>query len=135
MRVTPEQKEWRDIPDDPDKGRLCVKHLKSGEKRDIEDKIALYETMLRPDADGNLQREIRVNPAQGDKRYAWICAAVVDWENVFGVDGTPLECTDANKILVARDNDEFGPLVGKFRGELADKVEAAQEAARKNAKS
>lgn len=135
MRVTTEKTKWSDFPDDPDKGRLCIKYLKPGEKRDIEDKIALYETMLRSDADGNLRREVRVNPAQGDKRYVWICAAVVDWENVYGVDGKPLECTDANKILLARDNETFGPLVGRLRSELADEVEAEQEAARKNVSS
>lgn len=131
-RLSGERAEWFDIPDDPDQGRVKIKHLKKGEVNDIEDQIELYQTMLRPDAEGNMQREIKINPAKGDKRYAYLCAAVIDWEKVFGADGKPMDCTDANKILLARDDETFGPFVGKSRIALAELVATEREAARKN---
>ncbi|HML56578.1 MAG TPA: hypothetical protein PKC79_20970 [Solidesulfovibrio magneticus] len=132
-RITPQKEVWRDIPNDPDKGQLKIRHLKQGEINDIEDSIERYETMLRPDAAGVVHQEVRVNPAKGDKRYAYICAAVRDWKNVYGLDGKPMECTDANKILLARDDEDFGKVVGQFRRELAEQVAQEKEAARKNA--
>ena len=131
-RLSGERVEWFDIPDDPDQGRIKIKHLKKGEVNDIEDQIELYQTMLRPDAEGTMRQEVRINPAKGDKRYAYLCAAVVDWEKVFGLDGKPMDCTDANKILLARDDESFGQFVGKIRISLGELVATEREAARKN---
>lgn len=134
-RLSGERVEWFDIPDDPDGAKVKIKHLKKGEQNDIEDQIELYQTMLRPDAAGKMQQEIKVNPAKGDKRYAYLCAAVIDWEKVFGADGKPMDCTDANKILLARDDETFGPFVSKSRIALTELVAAEREAARKNSKA
>lgn len=131
-RLTPPKKAWFDVPNDPDKARVEILYLKPGEERDIQDTIELYETSLKPDAEGTLQREVKINPAKGDKRYAYICAAVVNWEQIFGLDGQPMDCTDANKILLARDDDTFGPFVGECRTKLAEIVKTEREAARKN---
>lgn len=132
-RLTNEIKVWREIPDDPDKARIEIKYLKPGEKRDIEDQIQLYEAVMRPNGDGAMQREIKINPAKGDKRYAYLCAAVTSWENFFEADGvTPMPCTDENKIRMARDDETFSPLIGQFRDDLAETVAADREAARKN---
>lgn len=134
-RLTGEYTEWKDMPNDPDKGRIKIKHLKRGETNDIEDQIELYETMLRTDAEGNVQREVKINQAKGDKRYAHLCASLVDWENFFDAEGKPMPCTDENKIRMARDDERFAPLVGKFRTELAEKVAREREAAEKNSQS
>lgn len=134
-RLSGERAEWFEILDDPDLARVKIKHLKKGELNDIEDQVELYQTMLRPDDEGKMRQEVRVNPAKGDKRYAYLCAAVVDWENVFGVDGKPMDCTDANKILLARDDESFGVFVGKSRNALAELVATEREAARKNLKA
>ncbi|UJX40388.1 hypothetical protein K9F62_17045 [Desulfovibrio sp. JY] len=132
-RLSDELQDWFPLPDDPDKSEILVKHIKNGEQNDIEDQIQLYETMLRPDADGNLQREIKLNPARGDKRYVYLCAAVRDWKNFFDLDGKPMACTDENKIRMARDDKQLGQFVGECRVILAKRFEEQREAARKNA--
>lgn len=134
-RLTGEKKVWRDMPDDPDKGRVEIKFLKPGEERDLQDQIDLYQTMLKPDAEGNMQREVKINPAKGDGRYVFLCAAVTNWENFFDEDGKPMACDDANKIRMARDDPQFGETIGKFRTELAELVATEREAARKNLKA
>jgi hypothetical protein len=60
---------------------------------------------------------------------------VRDWKSFFGLDGKPMECTDANKILMARDDPEFGKFVSECRTLLAEEDAQEREAARKNAKS
>ena len=132
-RVTAPEEAWFPIPDDPDKAELKIRHLKHGEINDLEDSIARFETVLRQDGSGLQTQEMRVNRATGDKHYAYICAAVRDWKNVYGLDGQPMECTDANKILLARDDENFGKLVGKFRLALSEQVAKKREDARKNA--
>lgn len=131
-RLTNVIKDWFDMPDDPDKGRVEIRHLKKGEINDIEDRIERFETLLRTDPDGNLNREIKVNPAKGAQRYAFLCAAVSGWENFLDLDGEPMPCTDENKIRMARDDEAFGAFVGKCRTELAERVARDREAARKN---
>jgi len=135
MRLTTERSVWRDIPDDPDNARVEIRHIKPGEQQDIEDNIELYRAVLRPDATGALQREVTINPAKGDARYAFLCAAIKNWENFLDAAGIPLACTDENKILMARERKDLGQLVGTFRTELAAVVSAEQEAERKNLKS
>jgi len=134
-RLTGETTKWCPLPDDPDGASILVKHLKTGEERDIQDTIELYETSLKPDAEGNLQREIKINPAKGDKRYAYLCAAVREWKGFFDADGQEMPCTDENKIRMARDDESFGPFVGQCRTELAEDVAKEREAARKNSVS
>ncbi len=134
-RLLGEIKVWREVPNDPDQAELEIKYIKPGEKKDIEDQVELYQTMLKPDAAGKLHGEVKINPAKGDARYAYICAAVTNWKNYFDVDGSPMACTDENKIRVARDDEEFGRIVGKFRAELDEQVKKEREAAGKNSKS
>lgn len=134
-RLTSEYAEWREIPNDPDKGRIKVKHLKQGDINDIEDQIESYETLLRTDAEGKVHREVKINMAKGDKHYAYLCAALVDWENFYDLNGDLMECNDENKIRMARDDERLAPLVGKIRTEIGEKVAAMREEAEKNSSS
>ena len=134
-RPTPTKDKWFPLPNDPDKGEILVRHLKQGEVNDIEDRVSRLETVVRRDPDGVAREEMRVVYPKGEDRYLYFCAALRDWKNFFGLDGKPLECTDANKIMMARDDQELVKFVGECRAALAEEAEREQEAARKNSKT
>ena len=132
-RPTPPKEKWFPIPNDPDGAEILVRHLKKGDIEDIEDQANRLETVVRRDPSGAPNEETRVARLKGDARYLYLCAALRDWKHFFGLDGNPLECTDANKILMAREDEALGKFLVECRTLLAEEDAQEKETARKNA--
>ena len=85
---------WFDVPDDPDQGRIEIRHL----------------------LDGEIRRESK-HDLVADTRQT-IIRMVHNWENFKDVDGKQLECNDANKLRYAKEG-WFVPFVVECRVKTA----------------
>ena len=55
MRITKSVERWFEVPDDPDGGRLKIKHLKPGEITDIFDKVFTQNIDYKKNKDGGFE--------------------------------------------------------------------------------
>ncbi|GFK95445.1 hypothetical protein NNJEOMEG_03308 [Fundidesulfovibrio magnetotacticus] len=124
MRLIDKKAVWYPVPGDPDGARVEVKYLTPGEEDDIREKMRPFRQTMKAAPDGTLQPEYEANANMGDRRYAFIVAAVSNWEGFHDEKGQPLSCTDKNKIRVSRDWEGFGAFIGECRRDLAEKVRA-----------
>lgn len=137
MRLSSKTKAWFDLPDDPDKARFEVLHLLSGDLEEIDDEANQEMVELEKKDDGTLSAKSVVKIKKKIKREKTVLKAVINWENVNDSDGNPLECNDANKLRVCREQSEsdwlnFYKFLADSRQTLAEKVKTDEEAARGN---
>ena len=102
MRLRKQTERWFPVPDDPDGARIKQRPLTPGEDQDIIDESAGSVEYQVDDAGRPVpiykerKEQLRI------RRELSLQKQVVDWEHVLDEDGSPLECTDENKVLVAR---------------------------------
>ena len=132
MRISKVIERWFDVPDDPDKARLKIKHLSPGEIQDIFDQIFEQKVDYKKGKKGKLEPTFSQNTNKKLDRKLTLTTAVVGWENIFGMDGKKLKFTHENVVLASREIGGFIELVNEFREQLAEDIKAEREEQRKN---
>jgi len=132
MRIIKTTERWFDVPDDPDRGRLKIKHLTPGETSDIFDKVFTQEIRYKKGAKGKFEPAISHNTDKKLDRELTLTKSIVDWENFFDKDNNPMECTPENIIKAGREIDGFNDLVTELRETLAEDIKKEREDQTKN---
>lgn len=127
-RINKTLEQWFDWPNDELGGRILIRHLKEGQVVDIHAKCAATRQTFGT-KDKTMEAETHHDLLL--ERELVAVAAVGAWENFFDDAGTPLECTEANKRLFARE-DGFSAQIRDFRDALAKRVEEERTEQRKN---
>ncbi len=117
MRIPQNVEQWFEVPGDADGARVLVRHMEPGEIG-----------MLRAD---HLTIEDGVRRFPGFTR-ALYAALVVQWENVLGPDGDPLELTPRNLVLALESVSGFAQFLDDCADTLARTVRQEREASRGN---
>jgi hypothetical protein len=118
MRIKKQIERWFEVPDDPDKAQIQVKHLNPGEVADIMDGVFKQTIVYRTDDDGDSQPELTQETDKRKDREMTLTASVVNWKKFFDKDGKKLECTPENVIRASREIEGFDSLVTDFRNRL-----------------
>jgi len=132
MRISKVIERWFDVPDDPDKARLKIKHMQPGETQDIFDQVFEQKIDYKKGKKGKLEPTFSQNTNKKLDRKLTLTTAVVGWENMFGLDGKKLKFTPENVILASQKIDGFTELVNEFRETLAKDIKGEKEEQRKN---
>ena len=141
-RITKIKERWFEVPNDPDKGRVKVKHLSPGELALINDKSFKKEMSYKAgkgkkDDKGkkispDVEVDIKENPVAF--RELPIIKSVVAWENHFDEDGKDLKCTQENIERFIRNDDSFSPFINDCREILAKDIAQEKKEQLKNSK-
>ena len=129
MRITKPIERWFNCENDPDGGKVKIRHLRPGEVQDIIDQVWTQRVEYKPGDEGATFAQ---STDKKKDREMTICAAVTDWENFFGLSGKPLKCTDANKIRALREIDGFEEMIGVFRKRISEDIAKEKEDQEKN---
>lgn len=132
MRISKTIERWFEVPNDPDKGELKIRHLTPGETADIFDKVFKQEIKYKKDKKGKLIPSISQDTDKKLDRELTLTTAIVDWKNFFDKDGELMECTPENIIRASREIDGFNDLVGELREKLAEDIKQELEDQQKN---
>ena len=132
MRITKAEERWFDVPNDPDGGRLKIKHLTPGETADIFDKVFTQEINYKKGKKGKFEPSFSHNTNKKLDRELTLTRAVVGWENFYDREGKSLECTKENIIKASREIEGFNELVTELREQLADDLKQEREDQAKN---
>lgn len=124
-QLTKELKMWFDVPDDPLKGRIEIKHLKEGEIQEVYNKATEAETVFNGD-EGVTKIKQQTSP-----RIELAILAVTNWENHLDESKKPLKCTPDNIRLFAIE-DGFLAFVEKCRKDIAGVAKKKRRAKEKN---
>jgi hypothetical protein len=122
MRIKKQIERWFEVPDDPDKAQIQIKHLNPGEVADIMDGVFKQTIVYRTDDDGDSQPELTQETDKRKDREMTLTASVVNWKKFFDRDGNKLKCTPENVIRASREIEGFDALVTEFRNRLAQNI-------------
>lgn len=125
------------IPNDPDKASLKIKHLKPGEIQKIE--AEFIDWVGKASSNDSFVTEMKLNPTM--QARAIRIASIVGWKGFRGLQDEVLECDRANINLyldedpILGEGEEaktFSAWVDHFRKILADEDKEKQEVVEKN---
>jgi len=132
MRISKDIARWFVVPNDKDKARVKVKHLRPGEIQDIIDDVMVQEIEYQQPEDGGDPKPIlRQKNDRRKDREKTMMASVVGWEKFYDRDGKVLKCTPENILRAVREIDGFIEFVGICRQQLTDDLEVEAEAQKK----
>ena len=136
MRILKENTRWFDVPNDPDKGRVKIKHLSPEELADINDQS--FKKKINYKANKGKKEgftpDIDIKEDPKTYRELPVKLAVIDWENFFDKDDKPMDCTPENIERAIRQIDGFTTLVNDAREQLAKDIAKEKEDQLKNLK-
>lgn len=127
MKLMPAKEMWFNVPDDEEKAEIKIRHLNNSKVQSITQGVSENRTILK---DGRM--EVVAVSNQKEILEALCVNAIRNWKNVSGLDGQPLECTDANKRLFIAEVDGFLEFVNQCRNDLADHLRKEEDLAAKN---
>lgn len=131
MHIKKTIERWFDVPNDPDKGELCIRHLQPGEAADIFDKVFTQEIKYKK-IKGKFEPDfLQVTNKKLDRELT-LTKTVVNWKNFFDKEEKPLDCTPDNIIRASREIEGFNELVTELRERLAEDIKQEEEDQRKN---
>lgn len=122
---------WFDVPDDPDHGRVQVRHLLGGEIQEIVFQAADVREVW-DDVKGAARRDTRHDISKSNQLFG--NAAVVGWENFLDATGKPIPCNAANKAAYAKEG-WYVPFIGECREKVAKAFAEAEEKRLGNSKA
>lgn len=134
MRITKTTERWFDVPNDPDKARIKIKHLLPGEVSDIFDEVFVQNINYTKNKDGSFEPAFSQVTDKKKDRELTLTQVVVDWENFFDKDGKPLKCDTENVLRAAREIEGFSELVTELRDELSKIIKEERKDQVKNLK-
>lgn len=120
-KLTKEFRMWFDVPDDPDQGRVEIRHLLGGEVQEIIAGSTELRTLYR---NGEAQRESRHDLVQDTKRT--LSRSIAAWENFKDEAGEQLPCTEANVARYSRE-DWFVGFIAECRRKTAEAFAEAEK--------
>lgn len=131
MRIKKTVERWFEVPNDLDKGELCIRHLQPGETADIFDKVFTQEIKYKKKGKKFEPDFLQVTNKKLDRELT-LTTVVVGWKNFFDREGKSLECTPDNIIRASREIEDFNELVTELREKLAKDIKQEEEDQRKN---
>ena len=135
MRISKVIERWFDVPNDPDKSRLKIKHLNPGETQDIFDQVFVQKVDYEKGKKGKMEPKFSQETNKKLDRELTLSSVVVDWENVFDLKGQKMKCTPENVVNASREITGFSELVNEFKEILANDIKEEREDQKKNLKS
>ena len=132
MRISKSVERWFPVPDDKDKARVKVKHLRPGEIQDIIDEVMVQEIEYQQPEEGKVGKSVlrQKNDRRKDREKTML-ASVIDWEKFYDRDGKILECNPDNVLRAVREIDGFTEFVAKCREQLAEDISTEAVAQKK----
>lgn len=141
-RITKTKERWFEVPGDPLKGRVKIKHLSPGELALINDKSFKKEMRYKAgrgekDNKGKklapeVEVDIKENPVAF--RELPIIKSVVAWENHLDEDDKEMECNKENIEKFIRNDDSFSTFINECREILAKAIAQEKKDQLKNSK-
>ena len=138
MRIKKTVERWFDVPDDPDGGRLKIKHLTPGEKTKIFDKVFKQEINYKK-IKGKKGKKDEFEPTIIQKSNPGLIVkltnieAVVGWKKFFDENDLLMEeCNEENVTRAYDTIENFDELVTELREQLAKDIKQEEEDQRKN---
>ncbi len=135
MRIKKTEQRWFDVPNDPDKARVKVKHLSPQEFNSIVDEAFTEDITYQKDEKGKMQQSITQDKNKEKLRELPITLSVMEWENFYDSDDKLMECTEENKIVACREMEGFIEFVTECKEKLAEDINAEKKAQIKNLQS
>lgn len=133
MRIMKPVERWFPTPKDPDKSEVLIRHLLPGELLDTINEASNQETRyVIQEGEADLRPEMISRSKPGEIQRRQYLMAVRDWKNFFDESGSPMECTDENKVRAMRSIEGFIDFVSECRRKLAVDVERERVALEKN---
>jgi len=132
MRITKTIERWFDVPNDPDKARIKIKHLLQGDLADIFDEVFVQNISYKKNKEGDLEPVFSQNPGKKKDRELTLTKTIIDWENFFDKDGSPLEFNEENILRASREIEGFNILVTELREKLAEDIKKERKDQVKN---
>ncbi len=135
MRITKPIERWFPIPNDPDKGELCIKQLLPGERAEIFD-VAIKQTARYEKKDSGSYEPFFIQETDKKKdRELTLIKTVVGWKNMFDAEGKPLEFNRDNLLRASNEIVGFNECVTEFRNQLNEDIEKEKKEQEKNLSS
>ena len=134
MRITKTTERWFDVPNDPDKAKIKVKHLLPGEVTDIFDEVFVQNINYKKNKKGEFEPSFSQVTDKKKDRELTITKSVIGWENFFDRDDKPLEFNTENVLRAAREIEGFNDLVTELREKLAEDIKQERKDQSKNLK-
>ena len=139
-KITKLIERWFDVPGDPCKGRVKIKHLSPGELAEINDKSFKKEMSYKAgrgkkDKDGKkIAPDVNVDVIEDAVyfREEPTKKAVVEWENHLDEDDKQLKCTRGNIERFIRNDESFLPFINDCRVILAKDIAKEKKDQAKN---
>ena len=132
MRISKPKERWFQIPNDPDNGRIKIRHLTPGERQDIMDLAYVQEIEYETDDEGNMTPKLKQSTNRKLDREETLMRSVVDWEKFFDEAGKPLKCTPENIVRASREIDGFAEHAHECRMKLEKDFEEDEKKLEKN---
>lgn len=141
MRITKTEERWFDVPNDPDGGRLKIKHLTPGEEAKNLELVFSQEITYKKTKNKTGKKDKfepimtqKANPARLVRLNNIM--AVTGWEKFYDENGKPLEeCNEKNVIRAYDTIEGFDGLISELREQLADDLKKEREDQAKNLSS
>ena len=135
MSISKVIERWFDVPNDPDKSRLKIKHLNPGEIQDIFDQVYKQEVEYVKGEKGKMEpRFSQKNNLKLDRKLTFT-SVVVAWENMFDNKDQKMKCTPGNVERAYKEIEGFAEMVNGFKATLAADIKEEREDQKKNLKS
>ena len=132
MRISKPRSRWFKVPEDPDNSRIKIKQLSPGERQDLFDKVFSQEIEYDIGESGKMMPKMKQATNNKLDRETTLTKVILDWENFFDRDGSPLECNEKNIIRASREIDGFTEFVTECRQKLDDDVNKEEKELEKN---
>ena len=132
MRIVKSVERWFNIPNDPDGGKLLIKHLTPGEAADIIDQVFVQKIDYKQNDKGKFEPLFTQNLDKTKDRELPVIKSVKGWENFFDDNDKVLEFNEENVLKASREITGFNELVTEFREILSKEIEKEKEVQIKN---
>ena len=134
MRITKITERWFEVPNDPDKARIKIKHLLPGEVSDIFDQVFVQNVIYKKNEKEDLEPVFSQTTDKKKDRELTLTKSIIDWENFFDRDDKPLKCNEENIIRASKEIEGFNILITELREKLAKDIEQERKDQIKNLK-
>jgi len=134
MRITKTIERWFDVPNDPDKARIKIRHLSPGERAEIFDVVFNQNISYKKNEEGGFDPVFSQDNNKKKDRELTLTKTVVGWEKFYDKKDKLLECNEKNIILASEKIDGFNILVTELREKLDEDIKQERKDQVKNLK-
>lgn len=131
MRITKIRKRWFECPEDPDKGRILIKHLTPGERQEILDST-MNQKIVYKTVNGQMTPHITAEPDKRLDKELTLEKTVLGWENFYDEHGVAMQFNKENLLKASRMIEGFDIFVIECRELLSSEIHKEKEGQEKN---